>query len=77
MEIVEVRFLKGKNRRFSVPLKDDRGRRDGYPDVPAYLRSTGQVDCWCEEIPQKEFEESKCVINILTNSDSTGEQFRQ
>jgi len=75
IDVVEVRFHKGENRRFSVPLKDDRGRRGGYPDVPTYLFFTGQVNCWCEEIPQKEFEEFNIAqklradiafVNVLT-----------
>lgn len=50
--IIEVRFIRGPNRRFAV----SRGaiRKAGYPDVPTYLRATGQVDGWCEEIPREE-----------------------
>jgi bisphosphoglycerate-independent phosphoglycerate mutase (AlkP superfamily) len=28
-------------------------KKAGYPDVVAYLTATGQVNKWCEEVPQK------------------------
>ena len=52
--ILEVRFLKGANRRFfgaRVAAKEQ-----GYPDVVTYLRATGRVNRWCEEVPDQQVE---------------------
>ncbi len=48
---VEVRFLKGENQRFFGAR--EKAKSAGYPDVVTYLRSTGQVNEWCEEVPQE------------------------
>jgi len=48
---VEMRFLKGENRRFFGAR--EAAKKNGYPDVATYLRSTGQVNEWCEEVPQE------------------------
>jgi len=50
--MVQVRFLKGENKRF--PNAKQAAKNAGYPDVFTYLRSTGQVDCCCEEISDEE-----------------------
>jgi hypothetical protein len=52
--IVEVRFLKGENRRFFGARED--AKKLGYPDVVTYLRATGQVNQWCEEVPEQQVE---------------------
>ena len=51
--MTEVRFLKGENKRF--PNAKQAAKNAGYPDVFTYLRSTGQVDCWCEELSDEEY----------------------
>lgn len=48
---VEMRFLKGENRRFYGAR--EAAKMYGYPDVATYLHSTGQVQEWCEEVPQE------------------------
>lgn len=53
-QILEVRFLKGANRRFfgaRVAAKNQ-----GYPDVVTYLRATGRVNRWCEEVLDQQVE---------------------
>jgi len=51
--MTELRFLKGENRRF-LNAKSA-ANNAGYPDVATYLRFTGQVDCWCEELSDEEY----------------------
>ena len=67
MEIVEVRFRTGKNQRFIGAR--EAAKSQGYPDVISYLRSTGQVNNWCEEIPEEEIKESlkveECRLKTL------------
>ena len=53
--MTEVRFLKGENRRF--PNAKQAAKNAGYPDVATYLLFTGQVDCWCEELSDEEYNE--------------------
>jgi len=50
--MVQVRFMNGKITRF--PGAKRAAKSAGYPDVFTYLRSTGQVDCCCEEISDEE-----------------------
>lgn len=54
MIITEVRFYGGKTQRFLNAKQA--AKRNGYPDVPTYLRSTGQVSGWCEELTDQELE---------------------
>ena len=51
--MTELRFLKGENRRF-LNAKSA-ANNAGYPDVATHLRFTGQVDCWCEELSDEEY----------------------
>lgn len=48
---VEMRFLKGENKRFFGAR--EAAKENGYPDVATYLRSTGRVNKWCEEVPEE------------------------
>lgn len=49
---VEMRFAKGENRRFFGAR--EAAKKAGYPDVATYLRFTGQVNEWCEEVPEEQ-----------------------
>ena len=50
-DFVEMRFLKAENRRFFKAREN--AKKQGYPDVYTYLKFTGQVNSWCEEVPQE------------------------
>lgn len=52
MSILEIRPRKGENKRFFGAR--EAAKREGYPDVYTYLRATGQVNEWHEEVPESE-----------------------
>lgn len=54
-QFVEVRFHGGKTQRFFGAQKEAKDR--GYPDVPTYLRATGQINQWCEVVPIEEIQQ--------------------
>ena len=54
LDVVEVRFRRGINLRLFGAR--ERAREQWYPDIPAYLRATWQVQEYCEVVPQEELE---------------------
>ena len=50
-----IKFRTGEPQVFPGARKEAKER--GYPDVPTYLWATGQVDQYCEEVPQEEVDQ--------------------
>ena len=73
--MVQVRFMNGKITRF--PGAKRAAKSAGYPDVFTYLRSTGQVDSWCEEVVVMSDEEEQIeeriyrIMRFRSNGKST------
>jgi hypothetical protein len=65
---VEVRFIKGENVRFFGAR--EAAKKAGYPDVVAYLTATGQVNKWCEEVPQK-------LVDVFSKAESCRRKISQ
>ncbi len=47
---VYMRFFGGEIQRFDSSVRE---LSKGYPDIYTYLRATGKVNCWCEEVPEE------------------------